>query len=195
MTGTMISYLACGPGHSVSVGLRAVEVVGVLLPLAGLVSLVIGLTQRFAAAKQPPPPFPGYPAGPPPGPPPGPKRPGERRSSGSAWRWLSLGRCASCRSCRCCRVSYISNQTPARTDAGRSGAARASLARTAITRPCDNCRDAEPAVVLARRDRADRNSGWLLVQQGAAATPENVAARNDFRNWPAAADDRGSAAV
>ncbi len=68
MAGTIISYLACGSGHSVSVGLQAIEVVGVLLPLAGLVSLVIGLTQRFAAAKQPPPPFPGYPAGAPPGP-------------------------------------------------------------------------------------------------------------------------------
>jgi predicted lipid-binding transport protein (Tim44 family) len=67
MTPTMISNLACGSGHSVSTGLRAVEVVGVLLGLAGAISLVIGLTQRFAAAKQPSPPFPGHAAAPPAG--------------------------------------------------------------------------------------------------------------------------------
>jgi hypothetical protein len=62
MTGTMVIYLACGPGHPVSVALRVVEVVGVLLPVAGLVSLITGLWQRSAAAKQPSRPFQGYPA-------------------------------------------------------------------------------------------------------------------------------------
>jgi hypothetical protein len=125
MTGTMVIYLACGPGHPVSVALRVVEVVGVLLPIAGLVSLITGLWQRSAAAKQPSRPFQGYPArrplrrtipdlplrvirssgqavtcrvghrG---------RSPRERRSSWSAWRCLSLGCCASC-SCGYWRVS------------------------------------------------------------------------------------------
>jgi hypothetical protein len=59
MTGTVI-YLACAPSHPVSVGLRIFEVVGVLLPVAGLVLLIID------SAKQPPQPFQGYPAGKPP---------------------------------------------------------------------------------------------------------------------------------
>jgi hypothetical protein len=66
------------------------------------------------------------------------------------------------------------------------------MARAVIARPCDNCRRAEPAVVLGSRDRADRNSCWLLVQQDA---PETVRVRNDVLNWPAAADDRHSAAL
>ena len=36
--------------------------------------------------------------------------------------------------------------------------------RAAIARCCDNCLHAEPAVVLGSRDRADRNSRWLLAQ-------------------------------
>jgi len=36
--------------------------------------------------------------------------------------------------------------------------------RAAKARCCDNCLHAEPAVVLGNRDRADRNSRWLLAQ-------------------------------
>lgn len=80
MTGTMVSYLACGgPGHSYSVGLRLFEVVIVLVLLAGLVSLIIGLRQRSTAAKQSPPPKPGYPPQWPGGyPPRPPRRPGSK---------------------------------------------------------------------------------------------------------------------
>jgi class 3 adenylate cyclase len=46
----------------------------------------------------------------------------------------------------------------------RSAAASAPEVRAAIARWCDTCLHAEPAVVLDSRDRADRNSRWLLVQ-------------------------------
>jgi hypothetical protein len=66
MTDTTLIYLACAPGHPVSFGLRIVELVGALLPIAGVVFLIIGLTQRSAAAKRPPQPFQGHPGGKPP---------------------------------------------------------------------------------------------------------------------------------